>query len=130
MIEELQDKFTDEVGDTNGHQSNDSKSEEELPLNDMTLGNVSVAREESVVSEKSVVNQTNERFEVKATSNDGSENDLQETNRGLITSLSNGDGGQELPRLKKSVKEMRAELEQNSKKKRGNKSGAVTERMI
>lgn len=123
VIEELEGKFSGGQDVVNGA-SNGSQSDEELPLNDMTLGNQTVAREESVISTASAVSEKIKRFEVSSAQNgNGEDRDAdgedQEPERKVIDSA--------LPGLNKSVKEMREELESGKKKRRGK---MAPERMI
>lgn len=129
VIEELEDKFNG-VQEANGHSNSSNKSDEDIPLNDMTLDHHSVVREESMISSKSTVSERVERFEVTSGHNgqrvqfvnkDEPDHNESSSEKGVVEP--------ELAGLSKSVKEMREELEKGKKKKRGKKVNAA-ERMI
>ena len=148
VIEELENKLAGSHVDTNGKHSNDSKSDEsdEIPLNDMTLENHSIVREQSVMSNHSAVSEKIQRFEAMASNDGGSreggdeeDDDWKQLSRQSGRSESKDDqkSGKttpglegELSGLNKSVKEMREELEQKGKKKKRARKPAAAERMI
>lgn len=148
VIEELENKLAVSHVDTNGKHSIDSKSEgsDEIPLNDMTLENHSIVREQSVMSNHSAVSEKIRRFEVMTGNDSGSreggdeeDDDGKQVRRQDGRSVGSKDDQEsgkttpalegELSGLNKSVKEIREELERKGKKKRGRKPAAA-ERMI